>query len=67
MSEAGSGSGTAVGRWLTSRKNLCGSAGALVGVGLAFADVSSWPLVAVGLQPVARPFVSTEKRTLTVP
>jgi hypothetical protein len=48
MSEAGA----AVGRWLTSRKNLFGSAGALVGAGLAFADVSSWPLVAVGLYAV---------------
>ncbi|MDT7581927.1 MAG: hypothetical protein QOK35_3191, partial [Pseudonocardiales bacterium] len=48
MSEAGA----VVGRWLTSRKNLFGSAGALVGVGLAFADVSSWPLVAVGLYAV---------------
>lgn len=42
----------AVRRWLTSRKNLAGMAGALVGTGLAFADVSSWPLVAVALYGV---------------
>ena len=41
-----------VGRWLTSRKNLAGMAGALVGSGLAFADVGSWPLVAVALYGV---------------
>jgi hypothetical protein len=38
--------------WLTSRKNLVGMAGALVGCGLAFADVSSWPVVAVALYGV---------------
>jgi hypothetical protein len=42
----------AVGRWLTSRKNLAGMTGALVGAGLAFADVSAWPLAAVALYGV---------------
>ena len=43
---------SAVGRWLTSRKNLAGMAGALVGSGLAFADIGSWPVVAVALYGV---------------
>lgn len=42
----------AVGRWLTSRKNLAGMAGALVGAGLAFADIGAWPVVAVALYGV---------------
>lgn len=39
-------------RWLASRKNLAGMAGALVGCGFAFADVGAWPVVAVALYGV---------------
>lgn len=39
-------------RWLTSRKNLAGMAGALVGASLAFVEVSAWPVAAVGLYAV---------------
>lgn len=39
-------------RWLTSRKNLAGMAGALAGASLAFVDVGMWPVAAVGLYGV---------------
>lgn len=49
-----------VGRWLTSRKNLAGMAGALVGCGLAFADVGEWPVVAIALYGVGALLAPTD-------
>lgn len=39
-------------RWITSRKNIAGMAGAVIGSSLAFVDIGAWPVVAAALYGV---------------
>ncbi|WP_066907694.1 hypothetical protein [Millisia brevis] len=49
-------------RWLTSRKNLAGMAGALAGSGLAFVGVEAWPLAAAALYGVGALLAPSERK-----